>query len=156
MEYLPARCDACGFVVLVPHSSSAARLRACPKCDSEISIFAGAKQYEDERTVFEAMSAAIHASVRPITAALLLEEIEELTLNAPATAVEVIAARVPAIREALCLPYPASTPSRRLAILMTILRARSSIRWRSGFVPASTTGNLASGGRTSPIKRSAS
>jgi len=145
MEYLPARCDACGFVVLVAQSATRIALRACPQCAAEVSIFPGAKHPETERELFEAISQLVHAGVQPGRAALLLDEVEELEASAPATVIEIIASGIPALRELLRSPQALAVPQRSVAMLLTVLRARSSIRSRSGFAPVYTTDDSAAG-----------
>jgi len=135
MDYLPARCDACGFVVLVAQSAFRIVLRPCPRCAAEVSIFPGAKHQENERELFEAVSHLVHAGVQPGRAALLLEEVEELEASAPATVLEIIASGIPALRELLRSSQALAESPRLVAILLTVLRARSSIRSRSGFAP---------------------
>jgi hypothetical protein len=135
MDYLPARCDACGFVVLVAQSVRRIVLRPCPQCAAEVSIFPGAKHQETERELFEAISHLVHAGVQPGRAALLLEEVEELEASAPATFLEIVAGGIPALRERLCSSQSLTDSRRLVAILLTVLRARSAIRSRSGFAP---------------------
>jgi hypothetical protein len=141
MQYLPARCDACGFVVLVAHQPGRLPSAPCPKCSADVSIFPGAKHGEDERTVFEALSGLLHAAVQPTVAALVLAEIENSDEQTSVTIVEVVARRLPALATPLLALESAAGAERVTPMLFTILRARSSTRSRSGFYRAATSGN---------------
>jgi hypothetical protein len=135
MSYLPGRCDACGFVVLVPHPSPATYARSCPKCDADVAIFPGAKHQDDERTVFEALSEQVHSSTTPGDAAGLLAELEDLEEGAEAMVLAVIAGRLPMLAPRLEGARDGNAPVKLVPMLLTMLRARSSIRMRSGFEP---------------------
>lgn len=139
MKYLPGRCDACGFVVLVPHAAPSARDRSCPKCDAEVSIFPGAKHHDEERSVFEALSELVHASTTPSGAALVLGDIEDLDEEAPAVILHAISVRFPVLSKPLEAARSETTAGRLVPMLLTMLRARSSVRMRSGFEPRRAT-----------------
>jgi hypothetical protein len=136
MEYLPGRCDACGFVVLIAHGAGSPH-RGCPKCDADVSVFPGAKHREDERGAFETLSQRVHDSVAPGEAARVLSEFEELGDVEPTSMPTWLVSRLPALSQtiaALALRLPTQSIG---TMLITLLRARSSVRTRSGFLSLS-------------------
>jgi hypothetical protein len=133
MHYLPARCDACGYVVLVPHHLQPTVLCACPKCDAEVSIFPGAKHRDDERPLFQAMSDLIHDAVEPYAATMVLGELEGLEDATPIASLALMASHIAALEPAVRSAMSTTTTGRLVPMLLTILRARSAVRAPSGF-----------------------
>jgi hypothetical protein len=96
------------------------------------------KHQDEERTIFEALSELVHSSTTPGDAAVLLAELddlEELEEDAGAIVLEVIAARLPMLAPHLEKARDGKAPGKLVPMLLTMLRARSSIRMRSGFEP---------------------
>jgi hypothetical protein len=93
MHYLPARCDACSFVVLVPQLVHGTVLSPCAKCGAEVTIFPGAKHQASERTLFAELSESVHATVSPGNATACLSDIENLARDAPALILSLVIAR---------------------------------------------------------------
>lgn len=136
MHYLPARCDACSFVVLVPQLVSSARLSPCAKCGAEITIFPGAKHQASERGVFADLSEGVHALVSPNSATMCLADIEGLACDAPALILSVVMARMPELTQIVVSAKFLTSPASVTAMLLTMLRARSAMRSQSGFIVA--------------------
>ncbi len=154
MQYLPGRCDACGFVVLVAHVVPAARPRPCPKCCAEVTIFPGAKHPEDERPAFEVLSWLVHEGATAGRAALVLDELEDLIEDAPTTLLHAIELRIPSISATLLAAKSTMAAPKLLAILLTLLRARSSVRMYSDLetMTANSTGELTQPRRSRPLR----
>lgn len=131
MDYLPSRCDACSFVALVAQGTV---LRPCAKCGAEVTIFPGAKHQASERAVFAQLSESVHSLVSPASATACLSDIEDLAHDAPALILSMISARIPALTKLLISANVSVAPASVAAMLLTLLRARSSMRSHSGFI----------------------
>ena len=136
MQYLPARCDACSFVVLVEHHVHGSDLSPCAKCGAEITVFPGAKHQSCERRLFAELSEAVHATVSPGAATLCLSSIEDLGDEAPALLLSLITHRMPALAKLVASARFSTSAASLAAMLLTMLRARSAMRSHSGFIVA--------------------
>lgn len=136
MHYLPARCDACSFVLLVQHYAHGAVLSPCSKCGAEVSVFPGAKHLASDRKLFSDLSEAVHATVSPGAATLCLAGIEDLAEDAPAFILGIIGTRMPTLARLIDHARFSISPATLAAMLLTLLRARSSMRSHSGFIVA--------------------
>lgn len=134
MHYLPARCDACSFVVLVPQLVHGAVLSPCAKCGAEVTIFPGAKHQASERTLFAELSESVHATVSPGNATACLSDIEDLAHDAPGLILSMVIARAPALTKLVFNAKFSTSAASVAAMLLTMLRARSSMRSHSGFI----------------------
>jgi hypothetical protein len=134
MHYLPARCDACSFAVLVPQHVHGTVLGKCAKCGAEVTIFPGAKHQAHERALFAELSESVHATVSPGSATACLSNIEDLTHDAPASILSMVTARLPALTKVVVSAKSSTSAASVAAMLLTILRARSSMRSHSGFI----------------------
>lgn len=134
MHYLPARCDACSFVVLVSQHVLGTVLSPCAKCGAEVTIFPGAKHQASERTLFAELSEGVHATVSPGSATACLSDIEDLAHDAPALILSMVTARIPALTKLLTSAKVSAPAASVAAMLLTMLRARSSMRSHSGFI----------------------
>jgi hypothetical protein len=124
--------------MLIPQGARLA-LRTCRKCGAEVSIFPGAKHQAHERAVFEVLSNAVHESVAPRDAALAVAKIEELGEESPALVLQAISACIPTLADTIAVTKPSLPAQNLTSMLLTMLRARSSVRSRSGFLrPASS------------------
>ncbi len=152
MHYLPARCDACSFVVLSPQYAHGPVLRPCSKCGAEVSIFPGAKHLASDRMLFADLSEAVYATVTPGGATLCLSGIEDLADDAPALILGIVTARMPSLGKLITQSRFETSPATLAAMLLTLLRARSSMRSHSGFIVAC--GPVASPAAPSSLRKS--
>lgn len=136
MQYLPARCDACSFVVLVPHHVHGVALQPCAKCGAELSVFPGAKHLARERELFAKLSEAVHATVTPGDAASFLAGVEHVGDDASVWFLSLVGARLPALAKLVADARFSTSNISLAAMLLTMLRARASVRRHSGFIVA--------------------
>ncbi|HEX2873118.1 MAG TPA: hypothetical protein VHP33_17770 [Polyangiaceae bacterium] len=120
--------------MLVSQHAHGTVLSPCAKCGAEVAIFPGAKHHASERALFAELSEGVHAAVSPGSATACLSDIEDLAHDAPELILSMVTARIPALTKLLVSTKSSASAASVAAMLLTMLRARSSMRSHSGFI----------------------